>query len=176
LEVEIISGNDISRFTARVTLENFSLMYMGDESLADGILTIEFRETTSATSLVFRSPRFDITENDESATLSDYRYELLLTPTTAETDGHGGLESSEFDGLVYFDITTDFVITTGEWPISGQMLIYGENNKIIRVTALPNGIDVRIELDLTGAEAGGGDGTYETDYTISWAALLEEVI
>jgi len=112
---------------------------------------------------------------NESATLTGYRFELLLTPTTEEKGGHGGLESSAFDGRVYFDVVSDFVLTTGEWPISGQMLIYGENNTKIRVTAQPSGMDVRIELDLAGAEAGGGDGTYEIDYTISWTELVEGV-
>jgi hypothetical protein len=174
LKIEVLSANTLQDFVVRLTWTEFSSDFEDEMFMADGSMTMDYFETNNSIQFDFSANQFDYTENSESASLTNFVYNFLFTLTEITEDGSGGVESSNYTGLVYFDITSDFVTSIDDiWPTSGQIILYGINNTKIRVTAQLNGIDALVELDLEGGEPDGGDDNYETSYTITWDELMQ---
>jgi hypothetical protein len=173
LAIEIFSAVSLQDFVVRIIWGDFSSDDDGEFLMADGNMTLDYFETANAIQFDFSTDRFDYSENEESGSLTNYSYELDFNLAKFVEDGVGGVESSVFDGLAFFNINPDFVTLDDDFhSSSGQIIIYGINDTKIRLTAL-DADDAQIELDLTGGDPDGGDDDYEISYEISWNELLQ---
>ena len=174
--LDVLSAQSLQDFVVELTWIEFSSEDDGDMFMADGDMILDYYQTSSVIRFYFKTDRFDYTENEQSGSLTNYNYNIDFTLARFMEDGSGGVESSEFTGLAFFNINPNFItLDDDDHSSSGQMIIYGINNTKIRLTAL-DALTAQIELDLTGGDPDGGDDIYEIDYTIAWDELMQVLL
>lgn len=178
LSLQALTGvYDSSNFSATLTmtLTAFSAASGTDSVQGDGNLSLAISQTpagvgelTLSTSRLVLSGRvagqnFSTTLVDNKLTL---RSETVGGVPRATVTYASSLTSTNF-GNKQVNITTvqPLVVTgTNLYPSSGQLLVRGNANSAVRITAV-NATQARLELDAEG------DGTYETQVLKTWAEL-----
>jgi hypothetical protein len=124
-------------------------------------------ETASAATVAITTQSFDIRQAAAAISLQAYRFLLADNGAQRSESSFGGISSSDFDELAYFETPQAFVTTAGAlWPAAGSWIIYGANQARIRVTALNDGLTARLELDLDEVD------DFELSCTYPWDVLL----
>ncbi|KQW43482.1 MULTISPECIES: hypothetical protein [unclassified Roseateles] len=178
LGVQALNGvYDSNNFSATLTmtLTGFGVTSDSDVAQADGSLTLTVSQTPAGVGeLTLATPRLTLGGRIEgkvfSTALTDTRLSLrtetiggTLRTSVAYTSS---LSSSQFGDKVVTVTTPQPMVITGSdsYPSSGQMVVRGHANSVLRITAL-NVTQARLELDAEG------DGSYETQTLKTWAEL-----
>lgn len=166
-------------FSAGLTMifSNFSVAKSQFSANVNGNLTFSIVASgLNATSATVSTPSLAVSGTYGGTTrtrsLANYSATFARTPSPTYTyvtsyTLNGFLTSSSLSSQAISFATPTPIVTryTDYYPSSGVLLITGGNNSKIRVTAMSN-TQVTQELDANG------DGTYESNSTVSWNTLM----
>jgi hypothetical protein len=178
LSVQALTGvYDSSNFSATLamTLTGFSAATGNDLIQGDGTLTLAISQTPNGVGeVVLSTPRLTLGGRVDgqafSTTLVDTRLslrsEMVAGSARTSISYASQISGSQFGNKQVTVTTPQALVITGssDYPGSGQMLVRGQANSVLRITAL-NATQARLELDAEG------DGTYETQAVKTWAEL-----
>lgn len=170
-----VYGSNTFNATLTISLTGFSTTSGNDVLQGDGTLTMTIRQTGSGLGeVVLATPRLALNGRiggaNFSTTLTDTQ--MSLRSDTVGGASHtsvaynSGISSSQFGNKQVTVTTPQPLVISGDnsYPGSGQMMVRGNANSVVRITAL-NATQARVELDAEG------DGTYETQVVKTWAEL-----
>lgn len=168
LQVEVSAqSSSETDFQATITLTNFSVTNESGTEWGNGSLNLDYLETSSSIIVDITTGALDMEMASATRSLTAYRYFLVTDAIEETVESDGGLTSSDFDFLAYFETPQPFVTDVGDsWPTAGRRVIYGANQARVRVTPQGDGLNARVELDVDGTEG------FETSCTYSWEELL----
>jgi len=166
IDVSALSSSETD-FQATITMTSLSITDESGTAWGNGALKLDYLETASRTIADITTSAFDFEMDSATRSLTAYSYFQVADAIETTEESDGGVTSSDFDFLAYFETPQPFVTAAGNpWPTAGRRVIYGANQTSIQVTAQNDGLNALIELDLDATDG------FETSCTYSWEELL----
>ncbi len=166
IDVSALSSSETD-FQATITMTSLSITDASGTAWGNGSLELDYLETASRTIADITTSAFDFEIDSATRSLTAYSYFQVADAIEQSEESDGGITSSDFDFLAYFETPEPFVTAAGNiWPTAGRRVIYGANQARIRVTPQSDGLNALIELDLDATVG------FETSCTYSWEELL----
>ncbi len=166
IDVSALSSSETD-FQATITMTSLSITDASGTTWGNGSLELDYLETASRTIADITTNAFDFEVDSATRSLTAYSYFQVADAAETTEESIGGINSSDFDFLAYFETPEPFVTIAGNpWPTAGRRVIYGANQASIQVTAQSDGLNALVELNLDATDG------FETSCTYSWEELL----
>lgn len=156
-----------------VTLDvvNFQVIEGGKAHNTSGDLTLTIDSRNQPeTTIETLGNSLSITNTTGTDTLSDFLNSVVedgsVFPSHFTTLATGSISSTAFEGFVTYDTPIEFESSGVDFPHTGELVVYGTNNSMVRVIAI-SASDVRIEADYDG------DGAIDATIDTTWDAVLD---
>lgn len=154
-------------FSASVTIAGFSIAEGSETSAVNGDMTISLASKDGVTTTTGLSGNsISVSFNGDTSSLFAFAFNTTVNDSNGAytLSSNGTVDAAELGGAVTFQTVVPFQGVGEAYPDSGEMLITGADNSLIRLVVIDS-VNVRLDVDADG------DGNFEGMINTTWAAL-----